>query len=135
MTQICNYCKLEKDINEFHKKSTNKNGYSLRCKECKKLSSVKYYENNKYKIKEYQLKYNYGLTKEQYEQMLITQDGKCAICNKIFNNKKAMHVDHNHKTGKIRQLLCQHCNTAIAFLNEDISILSRAIDYLNKWNQ
>ena len=68
------------------------------------------------------------------EQMFISQNGRCAICLKDFENTKNMHVDHNHATGQVRQLLCNKCNSAIGYLNENVSVLARAIDYLNRWN-
>lgn len=79
------------------------------------------------------LKCAYGITYEQQKQMFIAQEGKCAICGRPFTDRKNMHVDHDHNTGQVRELLCQNCNQGIGLLNEDISLLSKAINYLNKW--
>lgn len=54
----------------------------------------------------------YGITLEQYEQMLTAQNGVCAICGRIPTGR-SLHVDHNHKTGEVRGLLCHSCNFAI----------------------
>jgi hypothetical protein len=70
----------------------------------------------------------YGITPEDYQAMLDSQGGKCAIC-KI---RDANRIDHCHKTGKTRQLLCNQCNTAIGMFKEDVNILLTAIDYIRK---
>ena len=97
-----------------------------------------YHLKNKDKIKdkmrEYNLKNKYNLTPEQYNQILANQDNKCAICNEPFKNKRNIHVDHNHLTGKVRGLLCSNCNTGIGLFKEDKSILKSAIGYLAKYN-
>jgi len=71
---------------------------------------------------------HYGITLDQVIAMKIKQDYKCAICLK---RKKKLHVDHNHKTGKVRGLLCFTCNTAIGKLQVDkgVQLLQRAIAY------
>lgn len=92
-----------------------------------------YYDTNKNKVRSDTLKRRYGIDVEQQKQMYISQNGVCAICGKKFKNGKDMHVDHNHVTGKIRQLLCNRCNFLIGNANEDIFILSNAIAYLQKW--
>lgn len=81
------------------------------------------------------LKRTYGITLEQYEQMLTDQGGNCAICLKPETGKtqygvKSLAVDHCHKTGKIRGLLCEKCNRAIGQLHDDVDVLRRAIDYI-----
>jgi hypothetical protein len=63
----------------------------------------------------YGLKRRHGITLEQYEAMLLSQNGLCAICGHppdVGVNKR-LHVDHDHATGKIRGLLCMHCNHSI----------------------
>lgn len=101
------------------------------CKECRRQKcGVKDFENRM----NWELKTKYKITLSQMEQMFISQNGRCAICLKDFENTKNMHVDHNHATGQVRQLLCNKCNSAIGYLNENVSVLARAIDYLNRWN-
>jgi hypothetical protein len=62
--------------------------------------------------------------------MLELQQGKCAICEK--SSDKHLFVDHCHTTGKIRGLLCQHCNTLLGMAFDDTNILLSAVAYLNK---
>lgn len=81
-------------------------------------------------IRKYHLKSNYGITEEEYALMLENQDRRCAICHK--KTSKRLHVDHDHKTGKIRGLLCQKCNHGLGQFNDDTDLLHRASEYLIK---
>jgi hypothetical protein len=77
------------------------------------------------------LKRKFGLTPEQYDLIYQAQGGKCAICQVATGKTKKLAVDHDHKTGKIRGLLCSTCNRMIlGTLRDDITALQRAIDYL-----
>jgi hypothetical protein len=73
------------------------------------------------------LKYQYGITIEQYHAMHARQSGKCAICG---SSESKLVVDHNHKTGKVCELLCHLCNAMIGCAREDIAILVNAAVYL-----
>jgi len=65
--------------------------------------------------------------------MLEQQNSCCAICNVHQDTTgKKLYVDHDHSTGVVRQLLCQHCNLLIGFAKEDINLLYKAIEYMNK---
>ncbi len=85
--------------------------------------------------KEYKWKRKFGLTPEDYNKMLLKQNGVCAICgNKetIKRNGKIqdLAVDHCHETGENRGLLCQSCNLGIGKLKHDLFILEKAMEYL-----
>jgi hypothetical protein len=95
----------------------------------------KYRKNNPHIIKNLSLKRKYGISFGQFEKMWTDQNGCCAICGTKCANWKDIHVDHNHVTKQVRQLLCKGCNHGIGNLKEDVSILLKAIAYLNKWNQ
>lgn len=71
----------------------------------------------------------HSMTPEQYESMSISQGYACAICLRIPNHR--LHVDHDHKTNKVRGLLCRNCNTAIGLLRENPAVMLQAIKYLN----
>ncbi len=73
----------------------------------------------------------YGINAQQYEQMIASQQNCCKICKIDFNKlNKRPSVDHNHVTGKIRDLLCNRCNTILGLCKENVDILGSAIEYL-----
>lgn len=113
-----------------------KTTYAWRKKNKEKVSGYgkKYRKNNPHIQKNLSLKRKYGISFPQFEKMWTDQCGCCAICGTKCMTWKDIHVDHNHVTKQIRQLLCKNCNHGIGNLKEDVSILSKAIAYLNKWN-
>lgn len=80
----------------------------------------------------YNLSGKYGLTEDDYAKILIVQGGRCAICrtDKPLGRGGNFHVDHDHATGKVRGLLCHHCNTGIGGLRDSLVLLRAAITYL-----
>lgn len=76
------------------------------------------------------LQRNYKLTLEQFELLKDVQQGKCGICLKEV---KRLVVDHNHKTGVVRGLLCISCNAGIGQLKDDVEIMFKAIAYLQRY--
>jgi hypothetical protein len=87
----------------------------------------------------HELKKNFGITLEQYNVMLETQEGVCAICknpettiNHQTKKIQALSVDHCHTTGKIRGLLCNLCNTGLGKFRENPDFLAQAISYVIK---
>lgn len=77
----------------------------------------------------------YGITTEQYSELLESQGGGCAICDApppTETRKKFLVVDHDHETGKVRGLLCDTCNRGLGLLGDNIVYLCAAVDYLNK---
>lgn len=93
-------------------------------------------ENNPRAWESSRLKSKYGITLEQYEEMLEKQGGVCAICKqpevtKIKGQKMwRLAVDHCHETNKVRGLLCGKCNRGLGFFQHDVSLLSTAVKYL-----
>ena len=80
------------------------------------------------------LKRYYGITLEDYERMLASQDGLCAICRRDDPKRKdkafALSVDHCHETGLVRGLLCSSCNFGIGQFQHDTTLIASALDYL-----
>lgn len=73
----------------------------------------------------------YGLTVEQYWEIYEYQGRKCFICMRATGARKKLSVDHCHKTGQVRGLLCLGCNrNVLGHLRDDVEALERAIDYL-----
>lgn len=71
----------------------------------------------------------YDLTPEQFAEMLAGQDSRCLICEQQMDPPV---VDHSHRDGSVRGLLCRQCNSAIGLLQDDPAILARAIEYLTR---
>jgi hypothetical protein len=91
------------------------------------------------KIRDWDLKKAFGITLGEYNVLLDSQNGKCVICGKEEirqRNGKIKHlaVDHNHKTGKVRGLVCHDCNVALGYLKEDINTMKKMIEYIEKFN-
>lgn len=146
--KICTKCKEYKSLKDFGR--SHKGKYKLRsdCKECRRLERFnrnykQEYIKYKDKIKEntrlwqrkntnktrfYQIKTIYGVTREEYNTLKIKFNNTCGICKK--KPKYNLAIDHCHKTGKIRGLLCRKCNSAIGFLNDDPNLVKAALEYL-----
>ena len=73
----------------------------------------------------------YGISVEDYERMLEEQDGGCHICGKKPEGR-ALDIDHDHATGKVRGLLCSNHNRALGLLNDDIKLMLRSVEYMVK---
>ena len=76
----------------------------------------------------------YGIDVPDYERMLEEQNGGCYLCGKKPEGKRALDIDHDHKTGKVRGLLCSNHNRGLGLLDDDIKILIKALEYLVKQN-
>ena len=104
----------------------------------------KHREHTRIKNAEYREKYpelqrktyyqrEYGITISDFDDMYIEQGGCCAICGKHQSELNLrLNIDHCHKTGKIRGLLCGNCNTSLGLLKENIGVLNNAIKYLKR---
>lgn len=115
------------------------NGYSKsNCKPCEAARARAWHANNKdwvrRKNRETALKRYYGITPEQYAQMLELQDGKCLVCGSTGNSESdtPLAVDHCHDTMRIRGLLCAPCNMGLGHFRDDTSLMRLAIAYLER---
>ena len=111
----CTCCKAVKPAADFMVSKTAIHGLQGRCRECMRWEKIKI---------------NFGLSRQDYETMLVNQNGVCAICK--TPKSEILSVDHSHKTGKVRGLLCNACNTSIGMLNDSPEILKSAIVYLHR---
>lgn len=140
MTKICNKCRIEKNLEDFYReKGNSSDGRRGDCKKCKERVVEDWRQKNKDRVntvarinqKKNRLRnrlYRYNLTPNQYHQMLKDQNDLCKICNSKTNDKTLV-VDHCHKTGKTRALLCRKCNTLLSGLEAD-GWLGKALAYL-----
>ena len=75
------------------------------------------------------------MTLEEHQKLFEKQQGRCAICNKHQSElNKEISIDHSHKTGKVRGLLCNNCNSGIGYFNDNKELLIKAISYLELTN-
>lgn len=137
---LCPKCKATKEKKEFGKDCTNARGISCWCKPCKKEWRHNHRKQNpeKYKLLDFKkdLQRRYGLSIEDYNRMYDKQGGKCACClipSEEFKN--GLHVDHDHKTGEVRGLLCTQCNPGIGYFEDSVDRLKLAITYLEKFKK
>jgi hypothetical protein len=117
--------------NADHAKSKAKTN---RSKNKDKYAAVKkkWQQANPDKIRAIALKYNFNISLEKYSQMLQSQHGVCAICRITPEEGTWMCVDHDHKSGAIRGLLCGPCNKMLGFARDNEETLESAISYLRK---
>lgn len=105
----------------------------------------KYRESNPEKVRESvrksAIKYRYGITAEEYEAMLVDQDGLCAICDKPETrcDRKTgqplrLVIDHCHATGRVRALLCSRCNVALGMANDEVETLLEMANYVRRYS-
>lgn len=154
--KTCTKCKTEKPATTkfFRKRLRYKSGLNTQCRQCEneyrhrrrkqcpgaeKRYNAKYRRDHKDKIREYQqtqglrnkYKYKYGITIEQYDDMLLLQGGRCAICGKHqVEFEQRLSVDHDHVTSEVRGLLCVKCNVGIGMLDDSVANLESAVEYL-----
>lgn len=108
------------------------------CVECHKEYHRQYYKKHKARFnsnaRAYHLKTKYDINQSKLDEMLEAQGGKCAICRKPPNcgRYKGLNVDHDHRSGKIRGLLCWSCNAGLGHLGDDIRGIRRALSYLSR---
>ncbi len=109
-------------------------GGTYGCSACSRASVARSYqkrdpEAKKRSSRNTKLKRNYGITIEDYDRMFAAQGGVCKICGNHQRYQK-LAVDHDHKTGKVRGLLCVHCNRALGHMFDSPLRLIRAAEYL-----
>jgi hypothetical protein len=116
----CRSCGETKPVEKFRRNKGCRDGVTHQCKDCHYVSQ-----------RNGELRRNFGISYAEYLIMLDAQQNCCAICGKDAEEfTKAFAVDHCHTTGKVRGLLCWHCNTSIGKFGDDVDMLERAIEYL-----
>lgn len=143
--RTCNVCKKTNLEVRFRK------GEGNICAACRNEQTYEYMRNHKEKYREHSrnwskrnpekirnitLNYLYNISLDDYNKLLLEQNNVCAICSKenIVKNKP-LAVDHCHTTGKVRGLLCYHCNDGLGKFKDNINSLNYAVKYLEKHNE
>lgn len=119
--KVCIDCKKEKPIEDFWLRRDRKYGMSV-CKICNglRVKAWRHTPEGKLARKKYNLSKNFGMTLEDWDTLYFQQDGKCAICERDFSQiGKTPSVDHDHKTGRIRGLLCPVCNQWLGLVQDN----------------
>ncbi|MGW5778363.1 endonuclease domain-containing protein [Streptomyces sp. NPDC003863] len=119
--KYCQRCGVIKPHSEWHRNATASDGLSTRCKACRAIEG-----------RAGHLKRQYGITEAERDQMIADQGGVCVICQE----GPAEHVDHDHRTGKVRGVLCFSCNAALGQFKDRPDVIRRAAAYVegNLWN-
>ena len=159
--KICSKCGQTKSLDDFYKRTSSKDSLYSWCKECTKKSSKLYQKKNINKVREAQrnrrkkfidhkktessywvvetshknFARQIGISFEElefwYKKQWMKQQAQCAICGKVFSGDE--HIDHDHKTNKLRGLLCGNCNRALGMLKENINTVENLINYIKQF--
>jgi hypothetical protein len=84
----------------------------------------------KQQMRAYHLKRTYGVSIDEYEAMLAEQDDGCGMCGRPPSEAISLHIDHDHRTGRIRGLLCFRCNNSLGDLEDNPDLLLAGVRYL-----
>ena len=120
----CSECHEWLPPTAYNKDKRQANGISYRCRNCSRTS-----------IRKYNLRAKYNLEVGEYNILLEKSQGQCTCCSKRLHNN-APHpedrpiIDHDHKTGKVRAILCNHCNRMVGYLREDPKYTMKLLDYI-----
>ncbi len=126
--RMCIECKKHEGLTRFARDSRN---LCVRCTNLRNQNKFGMLKHKK-RARGHGLARKFNLTHEQYDILFDEQGGRCAICgtNTPGAGKKYLSVDHNHKTGAVRGLLCYKCNLGIGYLTDDYWVVQKAADYL-----
>ncbi len=151
-TKVCSKCNVEKPFSDYYKDNLRKIGIRCKCKECCSKETRTWRDRNRSKYNNYvaewraknparqhatEIKRRYSLSVEDYNARLSEQLCKCKICGKQHDpsvKRGRLYVDHDHKSGDVRGLLCGACNSAIGYMNDDVEIFEKAIAYLKSFH-
>ena len=152
----CTLCEMTfpattKYFYKYNGAKKHNDGLRYSCKKCDKLRADAYRKKNKEKhaaakkvyqrahkdkMRNWRLMWKYGIDSEEYDRILRSQNGVCAICEQPethLSHGRIVHlsVDHDHDTGKVRGVLCNACNKGLGHFRDDVKLLKTAIRYIN----
>ena len=139
-TTYCKECinnrqRIWRENNQDHNKNYHIKNKETISKRKKKTNDIYYSKKEtKDKVREYYLVNTHGITLDVYNYMLEKQEGCCSICGIHISELgvENLYVDHNHKNGNVRGLLCSNCNLGIGHFKDNIDLLENAIKYLKQ---
>lgn len=122
----CPDCDMIKPLTEFARTKARKSGYHSYCLTCHTARGVESKTRLHGSTREYHLRRRYGIGQAEFDEMLLMQGGVCAICGA----SDPQHVDHDHRTGRVRGILCFNCNGGLGQFRDNPVLLAEAITYL-----
>ncbi len=130
---------INRQYGQDHKEQRSKYGRQWGKKNQIKISEQAKLPQNRRRSRNTELRITYGIDHDEYDRMLASQHGTCAVCNSLPKAFRAggvpyLFVDHDHMSGRVRGLLCRNCNFALGFARDDVVMLTNLIDYLNANN-
>ncbi len=126
--RVCRKCRSYKLKGDFAPNKKSSDGLHSWCRECQRMyQRIRLHEGHLYG--------KYRISYPEWKYMYVAQQGKCAICDKAISDrghreKDVGRVDHDHSTGHIRGLLCNHCNNVLGYARDNVDVLKSAIAYL-----
>jgi len=147
MEKTCTKCLIAQEIEQFPIHKAYKGGRTTHCRKCLSKQSCAWAKANKERAnaigrktrakhpktrQNAKFKARYGISLDQFNEMSRQQEHKCSICAKHGSENKngKLFVDHCHKTGKIRGLLCDRCNKSLGLMEDNVDLLRSSIGYL-----
>lgn len=124
----CRRCGQEKPREDLPRNRNTPTGRHCYCKPCHNAQVRSSVQKNHGGYRHYRLKNRYGVSAADVDRMIAEQGGICPICRK----RPALHVDHDHKTGKVRAIVCEMCNGGPGQFKDDPEIIRRAIEYIRR---
>jgi len=136
-TKQCKMCKRRRSVTQFWKQKGTKDGLRIWCKSCSNADNKKWRANNREQhndsIRVSKLKKaGADITRDRLTELKAAQADLCAICRKPEKGRARLAVDHCHKSGVVRGLLCRKCNNGIGHFDDSVELLRAAIAYLLK---
>lgn len=126
--KTCPTCKITKPLGEFVKNRSQPNGHGSYCRPCNAARNAAYVRRRYGGYSHYRLMSKYGIGRADVDAMIEMQGGLCPICEK----RPAVHVDHDHRTGQVREILCELCNGTLGAFRDDPKMIAKAIAYLER---
>lgn len=128
-SKLCRRCDRSMGLGEFQKDRRSPDGYSPQCKSCRRRYRSK---EDPRVSKDRMMRWKFGISLDEFEEMIKEQEGRCAACGDLPSSGKVLHLDHCHKTGRIRRPICGNCNTALGLLKESPKKIHGLLAYIGK---
>ena len=155
-SRVCSKCGIEKPVEDFRADPRYRGGYHRICRVCERPYQAKHRNTPEFRAKvradrasgktlaaerRKKLRANYGISDTDYAAMFASQNGQCAICGKDAEPSarnaqiSILYVDHCHRTGRVRALLCRGCNNGLGCFSDSPLIMERAIAYIRSYQE